>query len=542
LIFYKEYKKWVFIICFLIFSISYTFPLFSNNDALSPSSRGFFTNVERSTENMELKFFPSKQRGKFALNVSIGGTKISFSLVDFNGDIYKESENFGYRNDVSLNWDKCKTFNEKREIFFELLKQKIDSFVVVDKDNILYVAVSWPGDVLEGNIVSFGGVPGFNEGAEARNTPSTKLLEIIKELFLDIDISNIMIINDGYAAALGELQVRKKKDGIVIILGSGLGGGIVKGSKPFEGGISGKESINFAQKVYRAYATDILVYSGGQDFDNLRVTGSHETLSGEALTRIFLQKLLFNDIDNVRRDSLVFDDVINEVYYYFNSKISRNVLKDFYFGVDYFSQKKYEQTILETITAKAVRGDFRAIDFIINTGKKVGQVIGGVKLHYINELFVSDFILVGGNGQNFGKGVFDKNGDDLFLQAIQEGIKQAFSLLPDIKRLQQELKERSRKERYSRLADEFSYLLKVFEYYFADKEEVDKLNLLYKRLLNPKLALSCDLGMDFKINEKELWYLILSLKDSIVENKEVDSKIKVINDYLDKKEKLDRAA
>ena len=143
-------------------------------------------NISRSTANRELSAFIPAGEGNYAINISIGGTKIEMSLVNYEGSIIKKSEEYSYKRIYMEQFNEAGSINEKRAIFFSILVERINTFISeigrdidIDTKSIELIGISWPGNVLSDYSVGSGGVPGFHEGQEAR-TRSYDLMGLLK--------------------------------------------------------------------------------------------------------------------------------------------------------------------------------------------------------------------------------------------------------------------------------------------------------------------------------------------------------------------------
>lgn len=110
---------------------------------------------------------------------------------------------------------------------FDAFRETIGSIYDEYKDDIQGIAMSMPGIIDSDNGYAYTG--GFLRYNDKR--------EIVKEL-QERCHCNIVIENDGKAAALAEVwkgSLKENNDGIVIILGTGVGGGIIKDRKVHRG-------------------------------------------------------------------------------------------------------------------------------------------------------------------------------------------------------------------------------------------------------------------------------------------------------------------
>ena len=84
---------------------------------------------------------------------------------------------------------------------------------------------------------------------------------------------------------------------------------------------------------------------------------------------------------------------------------------------------------LLTVTGLGINGDKEAIQSIRGIGEEIGRGIAAFFSTYRNEPFVYDLVLVSNVLEQFGKGVTDELGKDLFIAAIRKGAKEELLLL-----------------------------------------------------------------------------------------------------------------
>jgi predicted NBD/HSP70 family sugar kinase len=154
------------------------------------------------------------------LVIDIGGTLIKSALMDRSGQIIKK--------------DSRPTSRENIEEFDRILFQVIDNYFNTD---IKGIAISCPGavDTKKGIIYNGGAFP-FQHNVN------------LKKKLADRYNVEVAIENDGRCAALAELwlgSIKGKQDAIVLVLGSGVGGGIILNGELRHGGnlLSGELSF-----------------------------------------------------------------------------------------------------------------------------------------------------------------------------------------------------------------------------------------------------------------------------------------------------------
>jgi predicted NBD/HSP70 family sugar kinase len=136
------------------------------------------------------------------LVIDIGGTFTKYALMDKAGNIIVK----GKRPTPTTN------LSDFKRVIFSIIEDQ-------DLSKVKGIAISCPGvvDVNEGTIYQGGLLPFLHE---------VNLVKIINEKYgLDVTIEN-----DGKCAALAELwlgSIKNTKDSVVLVLGSGVGGGII---------------------------------------------------------------------------------------------------------------------------------------------------------------------------------------------------------------------------------------------------------------------------------------------------------------------------
>jgi len=144
------------------------------------------------------------------LVIDIGGTFVKYALMDSAGNITEKGKKPSTRT--------C--LNDLVEILYSIID-------VQDLNIIKGIAISCPGaiDVKTGMIYQGGSFPFLHE---------VNLVEVFEEKYG----KEVFIENDGKCAALAELwlgSVKEAKDSVVLVLGSGIGGGIIIDGKLHRG-------------------------------------------------------------------------------------------------------------------------------------------------------------------------------------------------------------------------------------------------------------------------------------------------------------------
>lgn len=141
------------------------------------------------------------------LSIDIGGTFIKYALMTRAGAIIHKNKKPAPKTNLT---------NFLNALFSIIEEQD-------DKDEIKGIAISCPGivDVETGIIYHGGSFPFLHE---------VNILEIIQKKYQ----KNVSIENDAKCAAMAEMwlgSVKGVKDAVVLVLGTGVGGGIILGGK-----------------------------------------------------------------------------------------------------------------------------------------------------------------------------------------------------------------------------------------------------------------------------------------------------------------------
>ena len=142
------------------------------------------------------------------LSIDIGGTNIKLALINHSGQIQSKKQ--------------VRTPHEYSE-FIATLENEIE----LVQDEIRGIAFSCPGKVdTETGLISFGGALPFLDG-----------ISFIEEFQEKYQV-HVSVINDGKAAALSELwlgNLNGIENGLALVLGTGIGGGLIRDGKLYQG-------------------------------------------------------------------------------------------------------------------------------------------------------------------------------------------------------------------------------------------------------------------------------------------------------------------
>lgn len=143
------------------------------------------------------------------LVLDIGGTLIKYAVMNRNAEIFQRGE-------LPTPLENIEDLMRKIEEIYHSVKDEVDG-----------IAISMPGNIdsEKGYIYS----PGY-----LKYNANTNILDKIHE-YINVPVS---VENDGKSAALAEVwkgNLSDCKDGVVMILGTGIGGGIIKDGKVHKG-------------------------------------------------------------------------------------------------------------------------------------------------------------------------------------------------------------------------------------------------------------------------------------------------------------------
>ncbi len=181
-------------------------------------------------------------RGVFLVEVlvlDVGGTFIKYALINENVEM-------GEKGKISTPMDTIESFVDVIGELFEKYKSRISG-----------IAMSLPGRMNSDTGYLY-------SGGSLQYNYNINIIDILKKR-CDVPIS---IENDGKCAALAEAKVGNLKDiddGIVVILGTGIGGGIIKDKKLHKGKhfMAGEFSMIFSDG--KEFNSDFNQFWGGQN-------------------------------------------------------------------------------------------------------------------------------------------------------------------------------------------------------------------------------------------------------------------------------------
>ena len=193
-----------------------------------------------------------------ALGIDIGGTKISYALIDNNGEIKTKVEKISTP----------KTATQIANTLKEIIKQF--------EEQIEFVAIATAGAVNNENTAIIGSTANMPEGYKDID-------------FQSLSSKKVFIENDANSAAWAEYRIGASKDcknSVMLTLGTGVGGGIIINGKLLKGksGSAGEMHFAMSRKKERKCtcgAWDCFeIYASG---NGLRLTGA-ELFQDDSIT------------------------------------------------------------------------------------------------------------------------------------------------------------------------------------------------------------------------------------------------------------------
>ncbi len=152
-----------------------------------------------------------------ALGIDVGGTKISYALIDFNGEVKGDIEKV----------HTPKTANE--------IKELLRAIILKFEKDVEFVAIATAGTVNNENTKVIG---------STANLPSG-----YKEIdFASLSCKRVFIENDANCAAWAEYKIGASKgfkNSVMLTLGTGVGGGIIINGKLLKGKSGGAGEMHF---------------------------------------------------------------------------------------------------------------------------------------------------------------------------------------------------------------------------------------------------------------------------------------------------------
>lgn len=147
------------------------------------------------------------------IGIDVGGTKIYAACFDINGKINTE---------IQVPTPSMGSIKTLIETLIEIIKKILSA--ESQRENIVKIGIGWPG-IIDPKRKIINVTPHI---PHIKNTDITGIIE--KEIGIPVRIEN-----DANCFALAEAKVQNKKNIVGVIIGTGLGGGIIKHGKIVQG-------------------------------------------------------------------------------------------------------------------------------------------------------------------------------------------------------------------------------------------------------------------------------------------------------------------
>ncbi len=389
--------------------------------------------IIRDDSNTELAAFVPKSGVN--INLSIGGSKIETSLVDSEAKTRFILDEFSWRDALSVE-PRTAQFDgaQKREWFLSKIREQLMAAVDLWQEGagerypIEGIGISWAGPVKPGGKVIGPNIEGFKfkdlseDEAASGGIDLAGLVKMQISTLPALQSASVELLNDGDASAIGYFRTAKVNDGIMLIIGTGIGSGMVKDGKvlfsvneKFErlGEIGHHILFEPDHNRYFYYGT----LTRGKILEQMTPYSISERLAGPGLVRRCLARL--------KRDM---SGDSHKIHAYLNSCDESDgiVFSEFELcacDLNVEAGPLLEKKILSFITVKALNGDKFAWDFVAETGFEIGLGVGTLIKEFEHEPFVRQIVLTGGLGKHFGRGLLNSEGEDLFSSQIMKGIR-----------------------------------------------------------------------------------------------------------------------
>lgn len=353
----------------------------------------------------------------YTIGLSVGGTKIAGAAVFANGTT-EAHESFDWRAQLG-NQATVEDFIQGIVTVVEKIKEQNQS------RDLQRIGLAFPG-------------PGeYDKGYFSPiNIPLPNQYPIKQVLEERLNIP-VVTLHDGAASVLGETSVTGTLPGVdnamIVIVGTGIGGGVKKNGSHYYGKNSigelgwslwyeKPESIE-DEEIYYIYAGEHSYSDFIQKMDHLKSLGHipvEQRLAGPALAKRFVRYTLTET--NVAKSNDFFQENVIDL------------LRQLEAG-----DASAEKRVLQKITQGAQKDYYGCYKFIQVVGKELGIALGTYVSSHFEELFVRHIVLVSGVGENFGKGVLNDQGQDLWLESIRQGVLETLSLFGKDPKISQEI-------------------------------------------------------------------------------------------------------
>lgn len=391
---------------------------------MSNISHKFTCCIERCDDSKEVRAFIPEIH--LNINLSVGGTKILTAIIDSKARIIWESSVLKWRHER----DKIQNMNslEKRNWFISHMIEEILKAEIYAKRNIencLFesVGISWPGPILKNGALVGPNIESFRHSDLSKDEMLVGGIFLQKLLMCRLSEMgkswNVCILNDADAEGSVSFGHEQINHGMLVILGTGIGAGIILNKKCYFGppdfisrmGEIGQHLVYDKSKENYSYYG---VETKGVVLSETKKPTMQDRLAGPAVAMRFLDQLYTDFHKNVKL-------IKNYLNFYLEAEHIEEWELIKYYDKAYVNLNT-EEKILKLITKKARLGDSRSNQFISNIGYEIGLALGVFISHFKSEPYVKYIKLAGSLGQYFGLDVRNLYGSDLFIDNIQNGI------------------------------------------------------------------------------------------------------------------------
>ncbi len=391
--------RWLMLFCYSLYSLSFTplsltIPPSQQTDQMAP-----ITKLKSPPKILKKSPFTY-----YNIGLSVGGTKIAGAAV-LPDSSTQAHESFQWRAELGR--------EATVEDFIEGILTVVRKIKAANKSLELKrigLAFPGPGDYDKG-IFSPINIPLPDQ------FPIKQVLE--QKLGTPVDT-----LHDGAASVLGETSSQGTlaglNDAMIVIIGTGIGGGIKRNGKHDYGNNSLGElgySLWYErpepgtedEETFYLYTGD-LSYKDFMKKIKQMTKAEHKPvekrLAGPALAKRFIRYMLTET--NMATTNQFLGKPVTELL----TKLEKE-------------DAPSEKLVLQKITEGAKQNFYGCYKFIEIVGTEFGIALASYIGSHINEAFVQNIVLVSGVGENFGKGIKNDQGEDLWLTSIRQGLVQS---------------------------------------------------------------------------------------------------------------------
>lgn len=366
------------------------------------------------------------------INVSITGSKIQACVIDKDVNELMVLEEYYWRHALLCEERKETLSPEaKRDWMVEqianqilaaeqALKKKFQEGCTIEN-----IGIAWGGPVKSGKKVIGPNIYGFrfqDLTLKERKEGGIDLVFLLQKKlhrpFLGGEYS-IILLNDGDAAAIANFKRIGKKDGFLLTVGAGIGSGVVSQGEvlhsieDFEDRI-GEIGHHIVYHPERARYFYYGVLSRGKIWERMTPYSLSERLAGPGLARRFLA-ILKSEYRNRPGGVGGYLNSLSRIQFSRMELAACEENRDL--------GPIIEKKLIKFINVKGKEGDPCALSYIEEAGFELGLGLGVFIKQFQEQPYVKHLILSGTIGRVFGKKVFNKYGEDIFLSHVLKGIR-----------------------------------------------------------------------------------------------------------------------